>query len=62
MKKAYKKAIQVVESCENMLQLMSAFNYVYLFHSLYEHEVGCEKLTKLLRQRASRKRKKLEVN
>jgi len=43
MKYAYKKALRVIDSCENMLQLRGARNYVNNFFKFYASGKG-EKL------------------
>ena len=60
MNKAYKKAIEVIESCNNTQQIYSAFNYIWNFERLFYENKTCKDLTKKLRSRCARKRKSLE--
>ena len=60
MNKAYKKALAVIESCENQSQIHSAFNYVWNFERLFSNNKTCMALTKRLRSCCARKRKSLE--
>jgi len=60
MNKAYKKALIVIDSCENSSQVHSAFNYIWNFERLFSNNKTCLELTKKLRTRCARKRKSLE--
>ena len=60
MNKAYKKAIAVIESCNNMQQVYSAFNYIWNFERLFSNNEASPKLVKRLRTLCARKRKSLE--
>lgn len=44
------KAIDVIESCVNMLQCNSAENYINLFYSKFEDRIGFEELKRLLKE------------
>ena len=57
MNKAYKKALQVIDSCENSQQIHAAFNYIWNFERLFSDNKTCEELTTRLRKRCARKRK-----
>ena len=57
MNKAYKKAIEVIDSCENSAQIHAAFNYVWNFEKLFSENKTCAELTKRLRGRCTKKRK-----
>ena len=56
MKKAYEKAIQVINSCENSAQVHSAFNYIWNFEQLFAENKTCAELTKRLRTKCAQKR------
>jgi len=60
MDKAYKKAIKVIDSCNNSVQTLSAYNYIWNFNKLFLKERGCKELTRKLHARCSRKRKIVE--
>jgi hypothetical protein len=60
MKKAYKKALAVIDSCENSSQTLTAYNYIWLFNNLYNNQIGCKELTRKLHARCARKRKIVE--
>ena len=60
MEKAYKKAIAVIESCENSSQTLVAYNYIWLCNNLFKNQVGCKELTRKLHAKCSRKRKTVE--
>ena len=57
MKKAYKKSIQVIRSCTNESQIISAYNYVHNFRVLFGGEKGCQKLTENLMEKCAMQRK-----
>ena len=57
MNKAYKKALQVIDSCENSQQIHAAFNYIWNFERLFSENKTCKELTTRLRKRCARKRK-----
>lgn len=59
MKKAYEKAIKVIESCKNSSQITCAYNYIWNFRALFTDIKGCKELTKKLHDRCFRKRKSL---
>jgi len=60
MEKAYKKAIEVINSCKTSKHTMSAYNYIWNFNRLFIETVGCKELTRKLHARCARKRKMLE--
>jgi|TARA_R100001509_G_C4722451_1_gene166991 hypothetical protein len=60
MNKAYKKALAVIDSCNNTQQVYAAFNYIWNFERLFYKNKTCKDLTKRLRSRCARKRKSLE--
>tara|TARA_R100000908_G_scaffold56902_1_gene32532 strand:+ start:377 stop:565 length:189 start_codon:yes stop_codon:yes gene_type:complete len=57
MKKAYKKAIEVVHSCETDAQIITAYNYIHNFRVLFGTEQGCQELTETLMEKCAMKRK-----
>jgi len=57
MKKAYIKAIEVIDSCKTSRHITAAYNYIWNFRKLFENKPGCKKLTKILHNRCYRKRK-----
>ncbi len=57
MKKAYKKAIEVVRSCETDSQIITAYNYIHNFRVLFGGELGCQKLCKDLMEKCAMQRK-----
>jgi hypothetical protein len=57
MKKAYKKAIEVVLSCETDAQVIGAYNYIHNFRVLFGPEDGCQELTESLMEKCALKRK-----
>jgi hypothetical protein len=61
MKEAYKKAIQVIDSCENSTHTLAAYNYIWNFNKLFSDRVGCKSLTRKLHARCSNKRKTVEA-
>jgi hypothetical protein len=61
MKKAFEKAMKVIKSCKNLVQTMSAFNYIWNFNRLFEDKKGCAELTKKLRVKCTKKRRILEI-
>jgi hypothetical protein len=60
MNKAYKKALEVIDSCKNSKHTMSAYNYIWNFNKLFLNEKGCEELTRKLHSKCSKKRKMVE--
>ena len=60
MKKAYKKALAVIESCTDSTHTMAAYNYIWNFNKLFFEENGCKELTRKLHARCARKRKMVE--
>tara|TARA_R110000744_G_scaffold198345_4_gene317590 strand:- start:2482 stop:2673 length:192 start_codon:yes stop_codon:yes gene_type:complete len=60
MEKAYKKAIDVIESCITSRHTLTAYNYIWLFKKLFNGHQGCDELTRRLHAQCSRKRKILE--
>ena len=60
MEKAYKKAINVIESCINPQHTLVAYNYIWLFKKLFLKETGSHELVRKLHAKCSRKRKILE--
>jgi len=62
MKKAYEKALTVIDSCKNPKQTLSAYNYIWLFNNLFKNSTGCTELTRKLHARCSKKRKIVENN
>ena len=61
MKKAYKKSIQVIRSCTNESQIISAYNYIHNFRVLFGGEKGCQKLTENLMEKCAMQRKILRT-
>ena len=61
MKKAYKKAISVINSCVNSALTMSAYNYIWNFNRLFIDNKGCKELTRKLHAKCSHKRKMVEI-
>ena len=59
MKKAYIKAIEVINSCENSSQVMSAYNYIHNFRVLFGNNSGCDKLAKKLMEKCAIQRKRV---
>jgi len=57
MKKAYKKAIEVVSSCETAAQIIGAYNYIHNFRILFGSEPNCKELTETLMEKCAMKRK-----
>jgi|TARA_R110000744_G_scaffold105586_1_gene201754 hypothetical protein len=60
MKESYKKATKVIDSCENPVHTLGAYNYIWNFNKLFMDKKGCKELTRKLHARCSRKRKILE--
>jgi hypothetical protein len=60
MKKSYKKAIAVIDSCNTSVHTLAAYNYIWNFSKLFVKEKGCKELTRKLHARCSRKRKIVE--
>jgi hypothetical protein len=56
MKEAYIKAIKVINSCKNYLQVLAAYNYIHNFRVLFGNNKGCDELTKKLQERCNKKR------
>ena len=61
MKKAYKKAIAVIDSCLTPGHTMAAYNYIWNFNKLFINEIGCKELTRKLHARCSQRRKIVEA-
>jgi len=61
MKEAYKKAIQVIDSCLNSTHTFAAYNYIWNFSKLFSDKRGCKELTRKLHARCSNKRKTVEA-
>ena len=59
MNKAYIKAIEVILSCKNSAQVMSAYNYIHNFRVLFGEYKGCRKLTSTLMEKCALQRKKV---
>jgi len=57
MKKAYKKSIKVIRSCETESHIISAYNYIHNFRILFGGEIGCQKLTENLMEKCALQRK-----
>ena len=57
MKKAYEKAIKVINSCTNYKHVISAYNYIWNFRRLYANNKICKELTEKLHERCYKKRK-----
>jgi len=57
MKKAYKKALDVIRSCKTDSQITSAYNYIHNFRVLFGSKSGCQILTKKLMEKCAVKRK-----
>jgi hypothetical protein len=57
MKKAYKKALRVIDSCTNYQQVMGAYNFIWNFRRLFEDTKGCTELTQKLHDKCHLKRK-----
>ena len=60
MKKAYEKALKVIDSCMNSSQTMSAYNYIWIFNRLFIAKKQCKELTRILLARCAKKRKMVE--
>ena len=60
MKKAYNKALKVIDSCTNYTQVMTAYIYIWNFRKLFADEIGCKELTRKLHDKCSNKRKTVE--
>jgi len=60
MKKSYKKAIAVIDSCKTSAQTLAAYNYIWNFNRLFVKDTGCKELTRKLHARCSIKRKIVE--
>ena len=60
MKKAYLKALKVIDSCKNSFHVTATYNYIWNFESLFSKNKGCENLVKKLHERCLRKRKLVE--
>jgi len=57
MKKAYKKAIDIILSCQSEAHVITAYNYIHNFRILFGTEDGCQKLTENLMEKCAVKRK-----
>ena len=57
MKKAYKKALDVIRSCQTESQITSTYNFIHNFRVLFGSEPGCQILTKKLMEKCAVKRK-----
>ena len=60
MNKAYKKALEVIKSCTNSAQTMSAYNYIWNFNKLFTDKKGCKELTRKLHAKCALKRRMVE--
>lgn len=56
MKKAYEKALKVIDSCKNYIHITATYNYIWNFKALFIDKKDCKKLTKKLYNRCHRKR------
>lgn len=61
MKEAYKKAVQVVDSCMTSVHTLGAYNYIWNFSKLFSSTKGCKELTRKLHAKCSNKRKTVET-
>ena len=61
MKKAYEKALKVIDSCINSVQTLGAYNYIWNFNRLFIDKKQCKELTRRLHARCSLKRKRVEI-
>lgn len=61
MKEAYKKAVQVIDSCVNTVHTLAAYNYIWNFSKLFSDSRGCKELTRKLHAKCSNKRKMIET-
>ena len=57
MKEAYIKGIKIINSCNNYLQVLTAYNYIHNFRVAFGDHAGCDKLTKKLQEKCNIKRK-----
>jgi len=57
MKKAYKKAIEVIRSCQSDAHIISTYNYIHNFRILFGTEEGCQNLTEALMEKCAMQRK-----
>ena len=60
MKKAYEKALKVIDGCINSRQTLAAYNYIWNFNRLFINENGCKELTRKLHAKCAKKRKMVE--
>ena len=60
MKKAYIKALKIIDSCKNSQHVMCAYNYIWIFRRLFEDKKGCKELTAKLHDKCYKKRKMVE--
>ena len=60
MKKAYEKALKVIDGCINSRQTLAAYNYIWNFNRLFIDKKGCKELTRRLHVRCARHRKRME--
>jgi len=61
MKKAYEKAIKVIDSCITTNHTLSAYNYIWNFNKLFVETTGCKELTRKLHRKCAIKRKMIEA-
>lgn len=61
MKKAYEKALKVIDSCVNSPQTMSAYNYIWNFNRLFIDKKGRKELTRKLHAKCALKRRIVEI-
>lgn len=57
MKKAYEKALKVIDSCTNQYHVITTYNYIWNFRRLYANNKTCVELTKKLHNKCRKKRK-----
>jgi len=57
MKKAYTKALKVINSCKTHQHIMGAFNYIWNFERMYGWKKGGLALVKKLHIKCSTKRR-----
>jgi len=61
MKKAYKKAIEVIRSCKTNAHIIATYNYIHNFRVLFGTKNGCKKLTENLMEKCALQRKKVRT-
>jgi len=57
MKKAYKKALEVIKSCKTDAHIITAYNYIHNFRVLFGSEDNCKGLSERLMEQCAMKRK-----